>query len=352
MIMLATFLLTSDCAMQAMFFGRYVEVGLENPPVWTVGSACTNAELPKSLHAIQGDQHFAIGEPGVRGVRSFGSDRQIAFQGEWRERITGFVLSGQGAVPREFVRLDPITQSESSEIESLAAAVAARGGAKRWSTKQNILIQGTMDLLDPLPDDEPAPFRILAAGFDRFYLGFQGESGADQMRSAGAGLNWYQDKFLGDERQPIDPPLRQTYRLLHPAIWLGDWSALIHHIGPVVSQEKSEGQSTSTFSGMVQHLGRVEFTFDRSQSSFQSAQWEGSDALEFTQIRWEGLQIVEGVRLPKALILKFPEKENDGVRFDFTSVTFDVEIKGEPFALLREGESPPPEPDPFGEEGE
>ena len=74
--------------------------------------------------------------------------------------------------------------------------------------------------------------------------------------------------------------------------------------------------------------------------------------MEFTQIRWEGLQTVEGVRFPKALILNVDEKDDDGVRIDFRSVTFDVEIKGEPFALLREGESPPPEPDPFGEEGE
>ena len=74
--------------------------------------------------------------------------------------------------------------------------------------------------------------------------------------------------------------------------------------------------------------------------------------MDFTQVRWEGLQTVEGIRLPKALILNPSERENEGVRIDFHSVKFDVEIKGEPFALLREGESPPPEPDPFGEEGE
>ena len=65
-----------------------------------------------------------------------------------------------------------------------------------------------------------------------------------------------------------------------------------------------------------------------------------SDEVEYTQIRWEGLQTVEGVRFPKALILNLSERENDGVRIEFQSVEFDVEIKGEPFALLREGESP------------
>ena len=103
---------------------------------------------------------------------------------------------------------------------------------------------------------------------------------------------------------------------------------------------------------MVQHLGPVEFTFDRSRSSFRSARWKASEGLDFTQILWQGLQTVEGIRFPKAVILKHSEKESGDMRIDFQSITFDVEIKGEPFALLREGESPPPEPDPFGEEGE
>ena len=351
-MMLATFLFASDCATQAMYFGRYVEVGVESPPVWRVASSCIDGDLPKALHAIHGEQLIPIGEPGYRGLRSFGDGMQIAFQGEWRERITGFILAAPEQPPREFVRLDHITQAESTEIESLAASVAARGGAQAWRTKQNVLVQGTIRPQNPLPDDEPAPFRILAAGFDRFYFGLQGESGADFFRTAGTGVQWYQDELFKGERQPMDSPLRQTYRLLHPTIWLGDWSALIHHVSPVVSQEASDDHSTSTFTGMVQHLGPVDFTFDRSQSSFQSAQWKSSDDLEFNQIRWEGLQTVEGVRFPKTLILNRSEKQNEGFRIEFETVSFDVEIKGEPFALLREGESPPPEPDPFGEEGE
>ena len=350
--MLATFLFASDCATQAMYFGRYVEVGVEAPPVWRVASSCIDGDLPKALHAVQGEQLIPIGESGERGLRSFGPEMQIAFQGEWRERITGFFLVGEGQSPREFVRLDPVTQSESTEIESFAASVAVRGGSQAWRTKQNVSIRGVMSLQGSSPEDQPVPVRILAAGFDRFYMEIQEDPSSGPLRIGGAGLKWYQDHFYRGERQPVDPALRQTYRLLHPAIWLGDWSALIHHVGPVVLQESPEGDSTSTFSGMVQHLGPVEFTFDRSNSSFHSARWKDSEGLEFTQICWEGLQIVQGVRLPKALLLNLSEKENDGVRIDFQSVTFDVEIKGEPFALLREGESPPPEPDPFGKEGE
>ena len=350
--MLATFLLASDCATQAMYFGRYVEVGVESPPVWRVASSCIDGDLPKTLHAIHGDQLISIGEPGDRGLRSFGTGMQIAFQGEWRERITGFILAAPERSPREFVRLDPVTQSESTEIESLAASVAARGGVQAWRTKQNISIQGAMSVLGSSSEDEPVRIQILAAGFDRFYMEIYERPNEGPLRFGGAGLKWYEDHFYRGERLAVDPATRQTLRFLHPAIWLGDWSALIHHVGPVVSQEKSKEESTATFTGMVQHLGPVEFTFDRSQSSFQSAQWKASDDLDFTQIRWEGLQTVEGIRLPKALILNPSERENEGVRIDFHSVKFDVEIKGEPFALLREGESPPPEPDPFGEEGE
>ena len=352
MMMLATFLFASDCATQAMYFGRYVEVGVESPPVWRVASSCIDGDLPKALHAIHGDQLIPIGEPGDRGLRSFGDGMQIAFQGEWRERITGFILAAPEQPPREFVRLDPITQAESTEIESLAASVAARGGAQAWRTKQNVSIQATMSVLGSPPEDELVRLRILAAGFDRFYMEIFERPNEGPLRVGGAGLKWYEDHFYRGERLALDPAKRQSLRLLHPAIWLGDWSALIHHAGPVVSEEKSEGQSTATFTGMVQHLGPVEFTIDRSQSSFQSAKWSASDEVEYTQIRWEGLQMVEGVRFPKALILNLSERENDGVRIEFQSVEFDVEIKGEPFALLREGESPPPEPDPFGEEGE
>ena len=351
-MLLSTLLLASDCATQAMYFGRYVEVGVEAPPVWRVASSCIDGSLPQTLHAIQGEQLIPIGDPGEQGLRSFGDRMKIAFQGEWRERVTGFILTASEQAPREFVRLDPVTQSKLPEIESLAASVAARGGAQVWRTKQNVLVQGTIRSQNPLPDDEPAPFRILAAGFDRFYFGFKGESGADQMRIAGAGLKWYQDDFFQGERQPVAPPLRQTFRLLHPTFWLGDWSALIHHVGPVLSEVDTEGSTTSRITGMVQHLGPVEFTFDRSRSSFQSARWKASDGLEFTQILWQGSQTVEGVRFPKTVVLKDSEKESDAICIDFQSVTFDVEIKGEPFALLREGESPPPEPDPFGEEGE
>ncbi|MAW41055.1 MAG: hypothetical protein CMJ30_01410 [Phycisphaerae bacterium] len=352
MMMLATFLLASDCAMQAMYFGRYVEVGVQDPPVWRVASSCIDADLPQSLHAVHGEQLIPIGEPGDRGMRSFGSKQKIAFQGEWRERITGFILVGEGQSPREFVRLDPVTQSESTEFESLAASVAARGGAQAWRTKQNVSIHGDMSLLGSSSDDESVPIQILAAGFDRFYMEIHERPDEAPLRIGGAGLKWYKDHFYRGERLDVDPPLRQTYRLLHPALWLGDWSALIHHLAPVAAQESAAGDSTATFSGLVQHLGPVEFTFDRSGSHFVRARWKDSDAVEFTQIRWEGLQTVEGVRFPKALILNVDEKDDDGVRIDFRSVTFDVEIKGEPFALLREGESPPPEPDPFGEEGE
>ena len=209
-----------------------------------------------------------------------------------------------------------------------------------------------MSVLGSPPEDELVRLRILAAGFDRFYMEIFERPNEGPLRVGGAGLKWYEDHFYRGERLALDPAKRQSLRFLHPAIWLGDWSALIHHVGPVVVQEKSEDQSTATFTGMVQHLGPVEFTFDRSQSSFQSAQWNASDDVDFTQIRWEGLQTVEGVRFPKTVVLKDSEKESDAICIDFQSVTFDVEIKGEPFALLREGESPPPEPDPFGEEGE
>ena len=209
-----------------------------------------------------------------------------------------------------------------------------------------------MSVLGAPSEDELVRLRILAAGFDRFYMEIFERPNEGPLRVGGAGLKWYEDHFYRGERLALDPAKRQSLRFLHPAIWLGDWSALIHHAGPVVSEEKSEGQATATFTGMVQHLGPVEFTIDRSQSSFQSAKWSDSDEVEYTQIRWEGLQTVEGVRFPKALILNLSEREHDGVRIEFQSVEFDVEIKGEPFALLREGESPSPEPDPFGEEGE
>ena len=351
-MLLPTLLLASDCATQAMYFGRYVEVGVEAPPVWRVASSCIDGDLPKALHAIQGEQLIPIGESGERGLRSFGDGMQIAFQGEWRERITGFILAAPDQPPRQFVRLDPITQSESTEIESLAASVAARGGAQAWRIKQNVSIRAAMSVLGASSEEDPVHIHILAAGFDRLYMEIFERSNADPLRVGGAGLKWYEDHFYRGERLAVDPATRQSLRLLHPTVWLGDWSALIHHVSPLVSEEKSEGQSTATFTGMVQHLGPVEFKVDRSHSSVLSAKWEASDDLVFTQIRWEGLQTFDGVRFPEALILNLSERENDGVRIDFKSVTFDVEIKGEPFALLREGESPPPEPDPFGEEGE
>ncbi|MBL21528.1 MAG: hypothetical protein CMJ37_01600 [Phycisphaerae bacterium] len=352
MMLLPILLLVSDCATQAMYFGRYVEVGVESPPVWRVASSCIDGDLPQALHAVHGDQLVPIGEPEERGLRSFGDGMQIAFQGEWRERITGFILVAPDQSPREFVRLDPITQSESTEIESLAASVAARGGAQAWRTKQNVSIRAAMSVLGSSSEEEPVRIEILAAGFDRFYMEIYERPDKAPLRIGGAGLQWYEDHFYRGERLRVDPAARQSFRFLHPTIWLGDWSALIHHVESVASQEKNNEQSMVTFTGMVQHLGPVEFTIDRAQSSFRSAQWNGSDDLEFTQIRWEGLQTVEGVRFPKALLLNLSEKENDGIRIDFQSVKFDVEIKGEPFALLREGESPPPEPEPFGEEGE
>ena len=352
MMLLSTLLLASDCATQAMYFGRYVEVGVEAPPVWRVASSCIDGSLPQTLHAIQGEQLIPIGDPGDRGLRPFGDGMQIAFQGEWRERITGFILAAPETAPREFVRLDPVTQSEATEVESLAASVAVRGGTQAWRTKQNVSIQATMSVLGSPPEDELVRLRILAAGFDRFYMEIFERPNEGPLRVGGAGLKWYEDHFYRGERLALAPAKRQSLRLLHPAIWLGDWSALIHHAGPVVSEEKSKEQSIATFTGMVQHLGPVEFAIDRSQSSFQSAKWSDSDEVAYTQIRWEGMQTVGGVRFPKALILNISERENDGVRIEFQSVTFDVVIKGEPFALLREGESPPPEPDPFGEEGE
>ena len=57
-MMLATFLFASDCVTQAMYFGRYVEVGVESPPVWRVASSCIDGDLPKALHAIRGDNFF------------------------------------------------------------------------------------------------------------------------------------------------------------------------------------------------------------------------------------------------------------------------------------------------------
>ena len=131
------FLLASDCATQAMYFGRYVEVGVESPPIWRVASSCIDGDMPKALHAIQGDQGIPIGEPGDRGLRSFGDGKQIAFQGEWRERITGFILAAPEQSPREFVRLDPITQGSPQRLSRLRPRCGSRE-AQAWRTKQNV----------------------------------------------------------------------------------------------------------------------------------------------------------------------------------------------------------------------
>ena len=87
MMLLPTLLLASDCATQAMYFGRYVEVGVEAPPVWLVASSCIDGSLPQTLHAIQGERLIPISDPGERGLRSFGDRMKIAFQGEWRDHI-------------------------------------------------------------------------------------------------------------------------------------------------------------------------------------------------------------------------------------------------------------------------
>ena len=167
--MLATFLLASDCATQAMYFGRYVEVGVESPPIWRVASSCIDDDLPKALHAIHGDQLIPIGEPGDRGLRSFGSGMQIAFPRRIRRHawVSSWRLPSNprvnlfGLIPSR--KLSPQRSSRLRPRWRLEGGLKPGGPSKMFGSSVH-------ECAGAPPEDEPVRLRILAAGFDRFYM--------------------------------------------------------------------------------------------------------------------------------------------------------------------------------------